>query len=130
MGRPYTGIVCKPVGYYPGYGEGDYSTPEHPYYSGGKWKPIGEIEKDCLNGILAIKKFRLLRRLLRLPLFFTENVYLEKNYYAGLVYNLEVDVCHSYIVAGYVVHNCDCELRPRLKSDAELRETFRQLVGE
>jgi hypothetical protein len=25
--------------------------------------------------------------------------------------------------------NCDCELRPRLKSDAELRETFNRLAG-
>jgi hypothetical protein len=50
--------------------------------------------------------------------------------YKGYVYNLTVSDTNTYIANGYVVHNCDCELRPRLKSDAELRETFKTLVGE
>jgi hypothetical protein len=49
--------------------------------------------------------------------------------YNGYIYNLTVSDTNTYIANGYAVHNCDCELRPRLKSDAELRETFNQLVG-
>jgi hypothetical protein len=129
MGRLYEGPVYKPVEYSGVLREGDYSTPEHPYNINGVWKPLVECD-ELSDKFQYINRFRILRRLLHLPVFSAVEVYLSMSSYKGFVYNLEVEDCHSYIVAGYVVHNCDCELRPRLKSDAELKATFKALMGE
>jgi hypothetical protein len=46
--------------------------------------------------------------------------------YNGDIYDLTVSSANSYVAAGAAVHNCNCQIRPRLKSKAEIDEEMRR----
>jgi hypothetical protein len=47
--------------------------------------------------------------------------------YNGDIFDLTVSVTNSYVANGVVVHNCNCQLRPHLKTSAQIQEEFRRL---
>ena len=71
-------------------------TPNHPFYSGGRWRKIGELPLGAELAGFDPERDRKTR--LRLTV-------LEPAGYTEPVYNIEVDAAHTYFVHGVLVHN-------------------------
>lgn len=95
-----------------------FATQNHPFLVDGQWVEAGKITQDdelswfSEHGFVVSKVLRINRIL-----------------YFGWVYNLSVDTDQSFLASGFATHNCECQVRPRLRDGREFRDELKRWVA-
>ena len=92
-------------------------------------KPARIFHKLSMNFFYIFHRFRVLFGHNLLYYTITVNA-IEKSNVNENVYNLTVEKDHTFFANGILTHNCMCQWRPRLKTDAEIIAAFKEEMAE